>query len=54
MSVDITPVTRRETYLARIAGQNVELPTPVTREEIYLDEIARHGGGGGGRHRRFQ
>jgi len=36
-------------YLARIAGQEVELPQmPHTREEMYLDAIANNGGGGGG------
>jgi len=43
------PETRKETYLAAIAGQNVDLPPyPITREEAYLDEIAKNGGGGGG------
>jgi len=44
-----TPHTRKEMYLARIAGQEVELPQmPHTREEMYLDAIANNGGGGGG------
>lgn len=43
------PETRKETYLAAIAGQNVDLPPyPITREEAYLDQIAKNGGGGGG------
>lgn len=41
------PVSREETYLANIAGQNVEVPPcPVTRVERYLDYIAKHGSGG--------
>lgn len=43
------PNSRKEQYLAAIAGQGVSYPeTPHTREEAYLDEIARNGGGGGG------
>jgi len=43
------PNGRRETYLANIAGENVQLPSnPQGREEEYLDYIARNGGGGGG------
>ena len=36
----MTPVTRKEKYLANIAGGNVSIPTPVTREEMYLNDIA--------------
>ena len=44
-----TPITRKEQYLAAIAGQAVPYPeTPLTREEAYLDAIAKNGGGGGG------
>lgn len=49
MSLPNYPTTRKETYLAKIAGQNTTLPEyPTTREEEYLDYIAKHGGGGGG------
>ena len=45
---ELTPITRREVFLAKAAGQEVETPTPVTREEVFLDAIAKGGGGGGG------
>ena len=41
---ELTPVTRREVFLAKAAGQDVETPTPVTREEMYLKKIAENGG----------
>lgn len=41
------PDTRREIYLAAIAGADVKLPDPITREEILLHEIAVNGIGGG-------
>lgn len=34
------PITRTETYLASVAGQEVELPTPISREDQYLYRIA--------------
>lgn len=43
---ELTPITRREVFLAKAAGQDVETPTPVTREEVFLDAIANGGGGG--------
>lgn len=43
------PETRKETYLAAISGQAVDVPAkPITREEAYLDAILKKGGGGGG------
>ena len=45
---NLTPITRKETFLAKAAGQDVETPTPVTREEVFLDAIAKGGGGGSG------
>lgn len=43
------PITRKEQYLAKAAGQAVEIPAePITREEAYLDAIAKGSGGGGG------
>jgi len=44
----ITPITRKENFLARAAGENGLELEPVTREEYYLNKIAEGGGGGGG------
>lgn len=41
---NLTPITRKEMFLAKAAGQNIETPTPITREEIFLSKIS--GGGG--------
>lgn len=44
-----TPLTRKEQYLAAIAGADSKIPEkPLTREERYLAYIAENGGGGGG------
>lgn len=48
MSDELTPITRKETFLAKAGGQNVVTPTPITREEIFLQAIIDNGGGGGG------
>lgn len=45
--MELTPKTRKETFLAAAGGQDVTTPTPVTREEVFLDAIAKGGGGGG-------
>ena len=43
------PKSRKEQYLADIAGQDVALPAePKSREEQYLAYIAENGSGGGG------
>lgn len=48
------PITRKETFLAKAAGQNVETPEPITRVEHFLKNLIDHisqigsGGGGGG------
>lgn len=42
------PITREEQFLAKAAGDNVNIPEPITREEVYLKRIAENGGGGGG------
>ena len=43
------PASRKEQYLAKAAGMDVdELPEPASREEEYLNAIAENGGGGGG------
>lgn len=48
MALPEKPLTRRETYLAKAAGQEVTLPEEdITREETYLRAIAEGGGGGG-------
>lgn len=45
----MSELTREETYLAAISGEDVgELPTPRTRKENLLHKIAVNGGGGGG------
>lgn len=41
---NLTPITRKEMFLAKAAGQNVITPTPITREEMFLSKIT--GGGG--------
>ena len=42
---DLTPITRKEKYLAKAGGQEVTLPPyPITREEMYLEKIANGGG----------
>ena len=43
----LEPITRIETFLAKIAGANVTTPTPITRIEQFLDDWASGGGGGG-------
>lgn len=49
MALPDKPLTRKEAYLSRIAGQATQLPSePLTREEMYLDYIAKNGGGGSG------
>lgn len=42
------PKTRKEFYLAKMAGEDVTVPEPVTRQEMYMAEIIENGGGGGG------
>lgn len=42
----LEPITRIETYLAKIAGANITTPEPVTRIEQFLDDWANGGGGG--------
>lgn len=40
------PITRKEKFLAKAGGQNIELPNPVTREEMFLAAIGGESGGG--------
>ena len=48
MAIPENPVTRKEHFLAKAAGESVNTPDPITREEMYLDAIASGSGGGGG------
>lgn len=46
MSLPNEPYSRIERYLARLAGQEVDIPDkPITRIECYLDYIVNNGGG---------
>ena len=46
---DLTAITRKEKYLAKAGGQDVEVPLPpITRKEKYIKGIMDEGGGGGG------
>ena len=42
------PLTRKEFFMAKAAGQTVPDLEPITREEYFLNQIAASGGGGGG------
>lgn len=42
----LTPITRKEMFLAKAAGQNIKTPEPITREEMFLSNIS--GGGTSG------
>ena len=53
MAIPENPVTRKEHFLAKAAGESVNTPDPITREEMYLDAIASGSGGGGGGDNRF-
>lgn len=41
---NLTPITRKEMFLAKAAGQNIQTPTPITREEMFLSKITGDGG----------
>ena len=45
---NLTPITRKEMFLAKAAGMDVETPEPITREEIFLSKIKGGNGGSGG------
>lgn len=45
---NLTPITRKEKFLAKAAGMDVETPEPITREEIFLAKIQGGSGGDGG------
>lgn len=40
---ELVPITRKELFLAKAAGMDVQTPEPITREEMFLSQIA--GGG---------
>lgn len=42
----LEPITRIETFLAKIAGTDIVTPEPVTRIEQFLDDWANGSGGG--------
>lgn len=46
----LEPITRKELFLAKAAGMDVETPEPITREEMFLNMMTGGGGGtpGGG------
>ena len=45
---ELNAITRKEKFLAKAAGQDVETPEPITREEMFLSKIAGGSSGGGG------
>ena len=46
MSLPTEPYSRIERYLAKLAGQDVDIPDkPITRIECYLDYLVNNGGG---------
>ena len=42
---NLTPITRKEMFLAKAAGMDIETPEPITREEMFLSKIGGSGGG---------
>lgn len=42
--MSIEPITRKEMFMAKASGQNVNTPKPITREEKFLERIAENGG----------
>lgn len=45
---ELVPITRKENFLARAAGNDGLVLEPITREEHFLQKIIDSGGGGGG------
>ena len=43
----LEPITRKEMFLAKAAGMDIETPEPITREEMFISMIS--GGGGAGK-----
>ena len=46
--VNLNPITRREMFIAKMAGMDVETPEPITREEMFMQKVIDNGGSGGG------
>lgn len=46
--VNLNPITRKEMYIAKMAGMDVETPEPITRKEIYMQKLIENGCSGGG------
>lgn len=44
----LEPFTRKEMFLAKMAGMDVKTPTPYTREEMFMQNVIDNGGGSGG------
>ncbi len=44
----LTPVTRKEKFLAAMSGMDVVPPAPITREEYFLQKAIDNAGGGSG------
>lgn len=42
---NLTPITRKEMFLAKASGQDVKTPEPITREEMFLSKISSEGSG---------
>jgi hypothetical protein len=47
MAENLTPITRTENFLARIAGNDGKVLEPITREEHFLQRIIDNGSSGG-------
>lgn len=44
----LEPITRKEMFLAKAAGMDIETPEPITREEMFISMISGGGTGGSG------
>jgi hypothetical protein len=44
--VPLEPITRKELFLAKAAGMDVQTPEPITRMEMFLSNIQPGGGSG--------
>ena len=40
---NLTPITRKEMFLAKASGQGINTPEPITREEYFLSKIQSGG-----------
>lgn len=46
--ISLDPITRKEMFLAKMAGMDVETPEPITREEMFMQKVIENGSGSGG------